>query len=198
MEAVNDIILLLRTKLRDVDFSSLKYSDQELLDNIQYNVNKLIAEFTLNIREFHIQEGEEELNLTNASLSFVRALNFNTEIPLRTHMQIIKTNPSYLCIYQVNPYLYKLNYKAKSTIKVFINCEEKFTINSHTSLLNPLSKEALLYGALRDILSNEPTADSINKINFFNAMYHQAINSLRQILNKTREKENYITPFIRV
>ena len=48
---ISDILLRVRTRLRDIKFDSLRFSDNELLDYATSAQNDLIFEFNANLQE---------------------------------------------------------------------------------------------------------------------------------------------------
>ena len=70
---VLDVLLLLRSRLRDENYNELRFSNNELIDYLEQMQNKVISEFGLNLQEFVFDVGQVELELPSECLYFYLA-----------------------------------------------------------------------------------------------------------------------------
>ena len=70
---VYDVLLLLRSRLRDENYNELRFSNNEFIDYLEQMQNKIISEFGLNLQEFVFDVCQVELELHSDCLYFYLA-----------------------------------------------------------------------------------------------------------------------------
>ena len=118
---VYDVLLLLRARLRDVDYNDLRFSDNELIDYLRHEQNRVISEFGLNIQEFVFRKGEVEINLPSECLCFKLAKCGEKKLPLVTYQEFLENSNRDLCVYAKNLKTYCLNKEARREVKIYLS-----------------------------------------------------------------------------
>lgn len=193
---INEVILKLRSLLRDTNYENLRFSDNELLESIEYVQNELIAHFSLNIQEYELIAENRILYLPTRILSLIKVSLNNQTIPLKTHKEVILNNTAINCIYQINAKEYRLNFDSSYAIKIYGNFAIDIPSDNEPLFIDKLFLNALYFGVLKNILFIETNANNLQKAAYYQSKYDDEIFKITALLNAQREKHNYITPYI--
>ena len=134
---ISDILLRVRTRLRDIKFDSLRFSDNELLDYATSAQNDLIFEFNANLQEIvRTLNNENTFILPHNVLSIIAIFLNNTQIPLKAY-PLILNNDSSIAIFQKSSNSYRNFPKNQGNIRFrlifnnkgyIINLKKFFTV----------------------------------------------------------------------
>lgn len=195
---IADILLRVRTRLRDIKFDSLRFSDNELLDYATSAQNDLIFEFNANLQEIvRTLNNEDTFILPHNVLSIIAIFLNNTQIPLKAY-PLILNNDSSIAIFQKSSNIYQFTQKVSGNVRVVANfAGGNLTLDSKC-VLNALFADAMVYGIMQRALQVETNEANLQRIGFYTNAYLQEIQKLRAKLNAQRENKHFITPFIKV
>ena len=92
---ISDILLRVRTRLRDIKFDSLRFSDNELLDYATSAQDDLIFTFNANLHdvEFELQDSDIFV-LPHSVLNIIAIFINGKEIPLKAYPIVLSTDSS--------------------------------------------------------------------------------------------------------
>ncbi|TLD83951.1 hypothetical protein LS70_003845 [Helicobacter sp. MIT 11-5569] len=194
-----DIILRVRTRLRDSNFESLRFSDNELLDYLLSAQNDLIFAFNLNLETLHFElSSAESFKLPSNLLNLLCVRLNGVDIPLKSYSFLLKTPHSGLCVYQKSGNLYAFNTKVSGKLSVVANFGEESLDLEDTLLLPVLFADAATYGTIKRALQVETNEANLQRVAFYENIYKQELQTLRAKLNAQRERKNIKTPTIKV
>ena len=195
---IADILLRVRTRLRDIKFDSLRFSDNELLDYATSAQDDLIFTFNANLHdvEFELQDSDIFV-LPHSVLNIIAIFLNGNQIPLKAY-PLILNNDSSIAIFQKSSNIYQFTQKLSGNVRVIANfAGENLTIDSKC-VLNALFADAMVYGIMQRALQVETNEANLQRIGFYANAYQQEIQKLRTKLNAQRESKHFITPFIKV
>lgn len=195
---VYDVLLLLRARLRDVDYNDLRFSDNELIDYLRHEQNKVISEFGLNIQEFVFRKGEVEINLPSECLCFKLAKCGEKKLPLVTYQEFLENSNRDLCVYAKNLKTYCLNKEAPREVKIYLSLSSHILEEKDDLSLENIFVNYLVLKVIKNLLLTETNTNNLQKIELYEALIRQDRNELIAILNRGREKRNFITKYIKI
>ncbi|TSA81493.1 hypothetical protein FNE76_06570 [Helicobacter mehlei] len=181
MIAISDILLRLRSRLKDANYLDLRFSDGELIDNINMAASSLILEFKLNRAQKLKTLTQESPFLKVPHLLGILEAKFNNA-PLRERTcEHRNTGP--LALYVQGDNLSVTPFK-EGHLGVAYSFFEPLSNFDESLPLPTMASDALLYGALASILEVPTEEQNPQKIGFYRNLAHQAKNQLALYLNR--------------
>lgn len=194
---VLDVLLLLRSRLRDENYNELRFSNNELIDYLEQMQNKVISEFGLNLQEFVFDVGQVELELPSECLYFYLAKCGKNKIPLKTYQEYLE-NENELCIYARSLVKYCLSLKVGQKVKVYLALSCKLSDENDDLSIESVFVNYLVLKVMKNILLTETNLNNLQKIELYDALIKQERNDLIALLNRAREKRSFVTKYIKV
>ena len=194
---VLDVLLLLRSRLRDENYNELRFSNNELIDYLEQMQNKVISEFGLNLQEFVFDVGQVELELPSECLYFYLAKCGKSKIPLKTYQEYLE-NENELCIYARSLVKYCLRLKVGQKVKVYLALSCKLSDENDDLSIESVFVNYLVLKVMKNILLTETNLNNLQKIELYDALIKQERNDLIALLNRAREKRSFVTKYIKV
>lgn len=202
---VNNIILKVRSRLRDTDFirkGGVSFSDEEIIDSINETAISIVQALKTNIRHFFtfISKDNPTLNLPLTPLALHEAKLDGSTIECTTHAQILSPRNALKektrILYKPSPRTYALYPKptSKHRLEVFVSCiapvesaEEELELD--TSFIN-----CVVYGVLERLFQIETNESNLQRANFYAQKYRAELNAMRDLQNKSTEPNMWKTP----
>lgn len=182
MIEVSDILLKLRSRLKDANYLDLRFSDGELLDNINATARALILEFQLNRAQKLKTLTKDSPFLKAPHLIGVIEAKFNGS-PLKERTPHKEGSNGGLALY-VNDALLSVAPFREGNLSVIYSLYEPLSAPDEAIPLPAMASDAILYGALSLILEVPTDDQNPNKVGFYYNLYHQAKNQLAFYLNR--------------
>ncbi len=177
----SDVLLRLRSRLKDANYSDLRFSDAELLDNINSIATALILEFKLNRTQKFKTLSKTSPELRAAHLIGILEARFNNILlKERTPDKSYQGN---LRLYVQDETLSVAPFK-EGTLSIIYLAFEPLREVSQTYPLPSLAMDALIYGALSNMLEIPTDDQNYNKIGFYKNLFREAKNQLALYLNR--------------
>lgn len=195
---VFDVLLLLRSRLRDEEYKDYRFSDSELIDYLRNAQNKIISFFGLNLQEFVFEKGQVEVVLPSECLYFHLAKCGNKKIELVTYKEFLENPPKNLCIYAKNLKTYCLSSKIHEEVKMYLALSCDLRNEEDDLSVGDIFVGLLVLEVMKNILLTETNANNLQKIELYDALIKQERNDLIAILNRTREKKHFVSAYIKV
>ncbi|MDY2585465.1 hypothetical protein [Helicobacter sp.] len=195
---IADILLRVRARLRDIKFTDLRFSDNELLDYATSAQNDLIFAFNANLQdiEFNLQDSDIFV-LPHNVLNIIAIFLNNTQIPLKAY-PIALNMDSNIAVFQKSSNVYQCTKKVTGKIKVIANFAAELLGIDSKCVLNTLFADALVYGIMQRALQVETNEANLQRTQFYANAYQQEIQKLRAKLNAQRERKHLMTPYVKV
>lgn len=184
------LLLSIRSKLRDRDFESLRHSDNELLDLILVTQNMLILHFNYNILEFNYKESQKNFILPKPILSLKKILSNNKEIPIKTSADAITIKGVCAFVKGVNTIV--LNTPLEN-IRIYANCGENAIALEDSLILDDMFFNALVLGVLKRIVLTETGIDNLEKISPYEQLYSQEVKMLTRLFNERNAQKAHFS-----
>ncbi|CAM3303823.1 hypothetical protein [Helicobacter labetoulli] len=179
---VEDILVKIRSRLKDEDYNDLRFSDDEIIDNLNNALSYLIGTY-----DFNLQTKITELNPTHKdikipSLLKIKKAYFNNKVlNTRTNIQKSPTEPLSLFIHN-----------ELISVTPFKEGELKLIYNEFVPLKSPEEKidlpffvaYFLVYGTLCNILEVNTQDENYNKIGFFLNLKKTEENNIVAAMNR--------------
>ncbi len=181
---VQQVLLSLRSKLRDKDFNGLKHSDNELLDLILVTQNMLILQFDYNVREFVFTLENDDRVFLNKEILGLKKVELNTkELPIKPQdLALIYKEP--LCAFLRGARIVELNQQVSGSLKVLANCGEEAIDKEGDLTLDFMFFNALVLGVLKRIILTETGIDNLEKVTPYEQLYKNECAMLTKLLNQ--------------
>ncbi|TQR31815.1 hypothetical protein DMB92_05350 [Campylobacter sp. MIT 99-7217] len=199
---VKDFLQRLRRRLIDEGFHA-KFSDEELLASLNQEQNILISDFEMNVQHFskQISSDDNVLHLPKLALKIVHARLNAKAIPLKNYKYALENE---------NPTLHVMSYsnmqslavlpqiKANGLFEVWVNLCVFQDDENENLFLNDLFVNALLYSCFKNVLQSENSEFSLQKMNFYEALFEKESSRLKKLVSDTREKQVFFSKVSRV
>ena len=195
---IADILLRVRARLRDIKFTDLRFSDNELLDYATSAQNDLIFAFNANLQdiEFNLQDSDIFV-LPHNVLNIIAIFLNNTQIPLKAY-PIALNMDSNIAVFQKSSNVYQCTQRFSGKVRVIANFAGNPLSMDSQCVLNALFADALVYGIMQRALQVETNEANLQRAAFYANAYSQEVSKLRSKLNAQRETKPLITPYIKV
>uniref|UniRef100_UPI001F15C8C6 hypothetical protein n=1 Tax=Helicobacter suis TaxID=104628 RepID=UPI001F15C8C6 len=191
MLAVIEVLEAIRSRLKDDDYTNLRFSDTELLDMLNNALKALIVEFRLNKRQSTLEfKNDESIQIDNL-LSILEAYYNNqmiecTQIPSNTLSLVVNHN--------------------SLSIKPFTSGNLRITYCAHEEITNiedfmkvpQLAKDALVYSTLSKLLEIPTNENNPNTIAIYKQLLKEAKNTLTLYINNIYGRNNHFSKVVRV
>ena len=202
---VNNIILKVRSRLRDTDFiraGGTTFSDEEIIDSINESATSIVQALKINIKHFFsiISKDNPTLNLPLTPLALHEAKLDGQSIECTTHSQILSPRNALKektrILYKPSPRVYALYPKptTKHTLEVFVSAltpvesaEDELELDS--SFIN-----CVVYGTLERLFQIETNESNLQRANYYAQKYRAELNAMRDLQNKSTEPNMWKTP----
>lgn len=191
-----DILLKLRSRLKDEDYSDLRFSDEELIDSLNTAIAYLIGTLEFNLKT-HIQRLDSHTHSLHLPylLKIKTAFFNNTLLHTRTNLERADNEPLSLLV--------KNNH---ISVTPFKEGELRLVYNEFIPLSAPndeiplpfITASFLLYATLCNILEIHTQDENYNKIHFFLSMKRQEENNIIAYLNRIYAQESLRSKVVRV
>lgn len=180
MIRVSDVILKIRTRLGDTDYTKYKWSDEELFDYINSSLTHIATEFLIftDRTEIDLKAGVNRYKIPNNSINVI-SLNINN-IPvgikslawIQNNLNNINKNDFYVCFDEQSLYIYPIsNILDDMKIEMFFNYIPQIDNIEDEINISILANDALLFYSLHlafQINTSEKNATkSLNYLNLF-------------------------------
>jgi|GEM_PF-6872336 len=185
------VILSVRSRLRDEDRNRLRFSDSELLLNLEIAQNALILEFDSNILEFKFNAAQQPFRFHKRILGIHKVLLGGKEIPNKPQAYALHSNANFF--YLTNTKEARLSKESFGELRVFANCGEVILDTQDTLFLDELYFNALVLGVLKQMILIETGEDNLQKVAPYNSLYNQEIARLYLLHNKSKTSKIHYT-----
>lgn len=192
-----DLILRIRSRLRDNDFKDLHFSDNEILDALEEAQNELVFLFDSNIKCLKLEVKGGVALLPKNVLSILSVSYSGNQIPIKTYSQVILKPTQELCLYQKSPLIYAFNHPICGEASLYANIEVRQSPKGEMFLPNVFNN-ALIFKTLSSLLQTETNANNLERVGVYANLYKEELNNLRSKIGRQRERKQYQTPFIKV
>ncbi|WP_163499799.1 hypothetical protein [Helicobacter suis] len=191
MLAVVEIIEAIRSRLKDDNYTNLRFSDMELLDTLNTALSALILEFKLNKHQISLEIKDNQPiyidNLLGIECAyFNNALIECTSVP--TDQLSLVVDQSSLSIEPFTQGHLRLTYYANEPIASL----------DHYLRVPALAKNALIYDCLGKLLEIPTNENNPNTIALYKQLLKEAKNTLTLHLNNLYGRNYYFSKVVRV
>lgn len=195
MTALN-VILSIRSRLRDEDRLRLRFSDEELRVYLEIAQNALILEFDSNIQLFTFSAESQPYEFYNRVLAIVKVLLNGTQLPNRPQTYALQeANARYF--YLTSPTQARLSVESSGELKVYANLAVRIPSLQSELFLDEMFFNALVLGVLKQMVLVETSEDNLQKTAPYENFYKQEIARLYTLANKSQSNKIHYTKFIK-
>ncbi|WP_281746733.1 hypothetical protein [Helicobacter suis] len=191
MLAVIEVLEAIRSRLKDDDYTNLRFSDTELLDTLNSALKALIVEFKLNKRQSTLEfKNDESIQIENL-LSILEAYYNNqiiecTQIPSNTLSLVVNQNTL-----SIAPF-------TSGNLRITYCAHEELTNIEDFIKVPALAKDALVYGTLSKLLEIPTNENNPNTIAIYKQLLKEAKNTLALYINNIYGRNNHFSKVVRV
>ncbi|WP_163534072.1 hypothetical protein [Helicobacter suis] len=191
MLAVIETIEAIRSRLKDDDYSNLRFSDTELLDTLNSALKALIVEFKLNKRQSTLEFKNDQPIQIDHLLSILEAYYNNqiiecTQTPTKTLSLVVDQNT--LRIAPFTPGNLRITYCA----------HEDITSIEDYMRVPQLAKDALVYSTLSKLLEIPTNENNPNTLTLYKQLLKEAKNTLTLYLNSLFGNNSRASKVVRI
>ena len=176
----SDIIAKVRSRLKDDDYSDLRFSQAEIIDSINAVVSSLISEIKLNKRQKSQNLSETSKFLYLPCVLSIFDIRFNNKY-IHSRTDIEKQNGDYELFItdkgvSVTPF-------CNGFLSVVYNSYEPIQTDNESLPLPEIATDCVVYGVLSLMLEVPLDNENYNKIAFYKQLFKEAKNTLIIYLN---------------
>lgn len=207
MIAVNDIILKMRSRLGDIDTLKQKWSDAELIDNINSALSQLAVSMLYATREQkYIVSGTNNRFELPHNMARVVAITINEERVTIKSFEWLQNNKSELkddeftvCMDDTSFFLYPLALLEDGLEIVFnYNYIQQINDVSETIDLPVLLSDAILFYAMHMSLQVNTSEKNANKSAHFLNLYERQVQMMSMTLSKNKHSKRLTSRYKRI
>lgn len=207
MIAVNDIILKMRTRLGDNDPSKQKWSDAELIDNINSALTSLATSMLYATREQkYIVSGASNRFELPHNMARVVAITINNERVtiksfewLQNNKQSVSDDAFTVCMDDTSFFLYPLALLEDGLEIVFnYNYIQQINEVSEIIYLPILLSDAILFYAMHMSLQVNTSEKNANKSAHFLNLYERQVQMMSMTLHKNKHSKRLTSRYKRI
>lgn len=179
---VEDILVKIRSRLKDEDYNDLRFSDDEIIDNLNNALSYLIGTYDFNLQTKITELSPLHKGIKIPFLLKIKKAYFNNKpLNTRTNMQKAPTEPLSLFIHN-----------ELISVTPFKEGELKLIYNEFIPLKSPEDEiplpffvaSFLVYGTLCNILEVNTQDENYNKIGFFLNLKKTEENNIVAAMNR--------------
>lgn len=192
----NDIILRVRSRLRDNNFTTsegIRFSDEEIIDALNDTALKVVKALKINIKQEArvLTPTKQGIFLSQKPCAIIKATYNGKEIPLSTHAYIIANPPQELTLYPLSPRQYALSpSKQDGVIEIFASYFTPARKASDKIELDDSFCQLLVYGILERLFQIETNENNLQRVKFYANEFARELANISDLLNKTSEASN--------
>ena len=207
MIAVNDIILKMRSRLGDIDTLKQKWSDAELIDNINSALSQLAVSMLYATRgQKYIVSGTNNRFELPHNMARVVAITINEERVTIKSFEWLQNNKSELkddeftvCMDDTSFFLYPLALLEDGLEIVFnYNYIQQINDVSETIDLPVLLSDAILFYAMHMSLQVNTSEKNANKSAHFLNLYERQVQMMSMTLHKNKHSKRLTSRYKRI
>lgn len=193
-----------RLKRRLKDEGQLrKFNDEEMMNALNQEQNMLISDFEMNVNVFskEISEQDNILHLPKLALKIVNARLNGVNIALKSYKYALEVREPevHVMTYSNMQTLAVLpKHKANGLLEVWANICVFHQNGEDELFLNDLFINALLYACFKNVLQSENAESSLQKMQFYEALFEKESSRLKALVSNTREKPVLYSKVVRV
>lgn len=189
----NNVLLSIRSRLRDEERRALRFSDEELRIYLELAQNELILEFDCNVKKVRFSCEKSPFRFLNRVLCIYKVTHNNTEIKNLPRPFALKQKD--LCFTLLNEQEGELNFKSSGEIEVLCNMGVRILELDDEMFLDEMFFNALVLGVLKRMLLVETSEENLQKYAPYERFYLQEIAKLTLLLNKSQTSKIHFTKF---
>lgn len=187
MNKASDVLMIVRSILRDDDFKELQFSDGELLDKLTNAQNEFISEFRENIHYLKIKPSKNELNTIDlpAKIAFIIKLELdNKPLVYASSASALKGKQPCFCHLRHNSYMLHnvKDYEELELIACFFAKEPLKSVDDEL-LLGYEFNHALALRVVCDIMLVELHPQTLPKMQLYQKEAKEAKDRLHALKN---------------
>lgn len=194
------ILLQVRSRLRDTNYQSLTFSDEEILDIVHVVQTRLVAEFDANIHTITatLTPKSPTLELETPVLKLIAARFEHRQISLTTHAQALREPPTQPTLIALSPTRYTIEPFAQGELDLSANLAPEPPELTTPMLLDPLYHRAVVLGSMERLCEIETNANNLERARVYQALFKAECDYLRALTNAAREKQAFTTPYTKI
>jgi len=208
MIKVADIILASRSRLGDIDYKNLRFSDAEIIDAINSALAHLSEELLCFAKIWVIpcKDGVNRYELPDDYLRLI-SVNFNGEIITKERIISLekRKNSNFFLHSKVGVgldmqtiHIFNTKIKSSDEIEIYYNYYETID-NKDDDIKFPLiGKEAIVYFVLSLLYQSPVRVNGLDRANYYRSLYEIELKKLRSRVNKDRQSRFILSDYIRV
>ncbi len=185
------VILSVRSRLRDEQRGRLRFSDEELKLNLEIAQNALILEFDSNILEFKFDAKNQPFRFHKTILGIHKVLLNGKTIQNKPQTYALHSQENFF--YLINSKEARLSKECEGELVVFANCSEGIFDLESELYLNELYFNALVLGVLKQMILVETSEENLSKIAPYESLYLKEIARLYTLTNKSNTSRIHYT-----
>ena len=199
---IKEFLARLKRRLNDEGFEST-FREDELKASLNQEQNMIINDFEMNVRYFskELSESDNVLHLPKLALKIIHGKLNKQIIPLKNYKYALENdNPQthMMCYSNMQSLAVLPKFKANGLFEVWVNlCVFQDNENEHL-FLNDLFVNALLYACFKNIIQGENSEYSLQKMQFYEALFEKESSRLKGLISSTREKQILFSKVARV
>ncbi|GEM_PF-4724191 len=195
MIQVKNIILQVRQKTGDNDYSDIKYSDNEIIDSINLALSSIAIECLCFNKDWLITP-KDDVYVYPLPLDFLQFHSLTVNNKKILQIGGITNNGIYFDLNQI--YFKNIDIKAKDAIILNYFHYERVG-NAGDSIYLPFGiLDALIYHVLSLLYQNPISKEHINKSTYYLNLYDKSIMNIKSIIRSQFQQKNIISMYRKV
>lgn len=203
---VSDILAHLNVRLKEIDVASnklgeeTKTGDSFLIKLIELHQNELLAEFELNIAEFHkTLDNESEVTLDFEINKLICAFLNNSALNLMSFSFAIKHKlTGTLYFYELAPKKYAFSKEVSGDFQLFGVKKAFLTKADDELMLSDDFTNLLVMSVFCDIMRVQVSPDNTARLDYYYKIVENEKSKMTALLNSRRTQTAFTAPFVRV
>ena len=192
---LQDVIIKIRSRLKDENYHDLRFSDSEIIDGINATSRALTLNLKLNKKQITKEISTRHPFIHLPHLLHIQSAQFNRTLLLkRTDMPKPSGSIELLITHEgvsVTPFF-------EGTLSLVYSEYEPLNSESETLEFSPMALDCIVYGTLALMLEINTADENYQKIGFFKALYKEAENAYIAHLNSLYTRPNPSSKVVRI
>lgn len=206
MIAVNDIILKLRSRLGDTDPAKEKWSDTELIDNINSALVQLSVSmlYSFKTQKYLIQEGKNRYELPQNMVRAVAVTIDDERVKIKSFESIqnnkadVESQSFTICMDEISFFLYPLALFKDDMVLVFdYNYIQQINGIEETIDMPVMLSDAILFYAMHMSLQVNTSEKNVNKSAHYLNLYDRQVEMMSNTIYRNKHSKRLTSRYKR-